>query len=208
MARYTVVRRVRQPEPAEGFRAYAPAPLAIVEASSRKRAQADYLLQSSLARPGEETVLGDNQTGEQISIFYVATQEERAARAQDSLTLFIHGFCKEGVTDLTEVAEKFIRSAQDADADPTYDFQWLDGRFMGAARLLVGRKLAAYRGRMTLAALLEMASAEVHRGARSPSRSTSVTHNLMEQCKTAAWAEAQEKLVELVADTAAEGGAK
>jgi hypothetical protein len=80
--------------------------------------------------------------------------------------------------------------------DPSHTFSWGDRGFTAAAELKVAEEILNYidmDGEAPAENVLEAVRAEALsralRGARSPSCSTSPTHNLMDAAMTQAWAE-------------------
>lgn len=103
-----------------------------------------------------------------------------------------------------ELAHKAQASFSSNYADnPQYALDWADDLFTAGANLVVWQTISLWVERTVedrietveqWKGIVEAIEKEMHRGARSPKKSTSPTANYADQCRTQAWAEALETL--------------
>lgn len=166
------------------------------EASNRTVADAEFtrLVKEQPQWSGNSVKLYDSSKNEVLRSFFSQTREQHAASVKRELDRFFDNALDNVRTTLANLADKLNKVADDVTMDPTYDLAY-DETFRIAADGFVARALKAHRDAgHTAQQLLDEAKENVMRGAKWPSQSTSVTTNLKEQCRLAAWANAVEKL--------------
>lgn len=95
----------------------------------------------------------------------------------------------------------------DLDKDAAYALQWADSTFQTAAALKVWSQLKAYvdGDKFNIWNAASFVRDNTRRAARYPSRSTSVSTNLIEDCIGVEWAEADELFSQVITFLAANG---
>ena len=117
-------------------------------------------------------------------------EERRAARGQEI------EWVRRRIRDERDRAKEALDGfAAELAKDPVYQLGWAEAAYDNAGTYhVLSQVVAALDGGCSAKDALDTVTREALRGARSPQRSTSATSNRLEQAKTAAYAEAIERL--------------